>query len=29
MFVRAEYRYSNYENDFSRHQGVIGLGVRF
>lgn len=29
MFVRAEYRYSNYESDFSRHQGVVGLGFRF
>ncbi|TMJ17536.1 MAG: porin family protein [Alphaproteobacteria bacterium] len=29
MFLRAEYRYSNYESDFSRHQGVVGLGFRF
>jgi len=29
MFIRAEYRYSNYESDFSRHQGVVGLGFRF
>jgi outer membrane immunogenic protein len=28
-FVKAEYRYSQYENDFDRHQGVIGLGLRF
>ena len=27
--VRFEYRYSNYESDFSRHQGVLGLGLRF
>ena len=25
----AEYRYSNYEGNFSRHQGVVGLGFRF
>ena len=28
-FVRLEYRYSNYESDFSRNQGVLGVGVRF
>ena len=38
-FVKAEYRYSNYRNldlrnnnvgiDLDRHQGVIGVGVRF
>ena len=27
--VKVEYRYSNYENDFARHQGVVGLGIRF
>jgi outer membrane immunogenic protein len=27
--VRLEYRYSNYESDFSRHQGVLGVGFRF
>lgn len=27
--VRFEYRYSNYESDLSRHQGVVGLGLRF
>ena len=27
--VRTEYRYSNYEGGFSRHQGVLGLGIRF
>ncbi len=28
-FVKAEYRYSNYENGFERHQAVAGFGVRF
>ena len=28
-FVKAEYRYSNYENDLEKHQGVIGVGFRF
>jgi outer membrane immunogenic protein len=27
--VRLEYRYSNYESDVSRHQGVLGVGFRF
>lgn len=27
--VRLEYRYSNYEDDVSRHQGVLGVGFRF
>jgi len=27
--VRAEYRYSDYEGGFSRHQGVLGLNYRF
>ena len=27
--VKAEYRYSNYESDYSRNQGVVGLGFRF
>jgi len=27
--IRGEYRYSNYEDGLSRHQGVIGLGFRF
>lgn len=27
--LRAEYRYSNYEQDLSRNQGVVGLGFRF
>ena len=29
LSVRIEYRYSNYEADTSRHQGVLGLGLRF
>lgn len=28
-FVRAEYRYSNYEQGFERHQAVGGFGFRF
>ena len=28
-FVRAEYRYSNYEGDIDRHQAVAGVGLRF
>jgi outer membrane immunogenic protein len=28
-YVGAEYRYSNYEADFSRHQAVAALGLRF
>ena len=29
IVLRTEYRYSNYEQDFTRHQGVIGVGVKF
>lgn len=29
LFVKGEYRYSNYEADVSRHQVVGGLGIRF
>ena len=29
MFAKAEYRYTNYEAGFSKHQGVIGIGFRF
>jgi outer membrane immunogenic protein len=29
VYGKVEYRYSNYEGDFSRHQGLIGLGVKF
>ncbi|HEY0627237.1 MAG TPA: porin family protein [Allosphingosinicella sp.] len=28
-FVKAEYRYSNYESGFEKHQGVVGIGFRF
>lgn len=29
LFVKGEYRYSNYEGDVERHQVVGGLGIRF
>lgn len=29
FLVKAEYRYSNYEQGLSRHQGLVGVGVRF
>ncbi|MFB0875040.1 MULTISPECIES: outer membrane protein [unclassified Sphingobium] len=29
LFVKGEYRYSNYEADVERHQIVGGLGIRF
>ncbi len=29
LILKAEYRYSNYEYSFSRHQTVAGLGFRF
>ena len=29
FYGKAEYRYSNYSQDFSRHQVLAGLGVRF
>ncbi|MEH3123027.1 MAG: outer membrane beta-barrel protein [Sphingomonas phyllosphaerae] len=29
LSVKAEYRYSNYEGLYSRHQGVLGIGFRF
>ena len=29
IFVKGEYRYSNYESDFSRHNVLVGLGVQF
>lgn len=29
FLAKAEYRYSNYEQGVSRHQGLVGLGVRF
>lgn len=28
-FIKAEYRYSNYEQDVEKHQGVVGFGFRF
>lgn len=29
LFVKAEYRYSNYEGDFSRHNAIVALGAKF
>jgi outer membrane immunogenic protein len=29
LSMRAEYRYSNYEDGLSRNQGLLGLGFRF
>lgn len=29
LFVRGEYRYSNYDQEFEKHQGIVGLGIRF
>jgi outer membrane immunogenic protein len=29
LFVKGEYRYTNYEADASRHQLLAGLGIRF
>ncbi|TYC81612.1 outer membrane protein [Novosphingobium sp. BW1] len=29
LFIKAEYRYSNYGSDFSRHQGVLAVGTKF
>lgn len=29
VFLKGEYRYSNYERDVERHQVVGGLGIRF
>jgi outer membrane immunogenic protein len=28
-YTKAEYRYSNYEAGFDKHQGVVGFGFRF
>lgn len=28
-YAKAEYRYSNYQDGFDKHQGVVGLGLRF
>lgn len=29
FFLKAEYRYSNYAYDVSRHQGVLAIGTKF
>jgi len=29
LYVKAEYRYSNYELDVEAYQGVVGVGFRF
>lgn len=29
LFSKVEYRYSNYQDGFSRHNGVVALGVKF
>lgn len=29
LFVKAEYRYSNYEWDVSRHNGIVAIGAKF
>ena len=29
LYGKVEYRYSNYEGGLERHQGLIGLGVKF
>ncbi|MCJ2183886.1 porin family protein [Novosphingobium sp. 1949] len=29
LFVKAEYRYSNYSSDYSRHEGLIAVGTTF
>jgi outer membrane immunogenic protein len=28
-YAKVEYRYSNYESGFEKHQGVVGVGFRF
>jgi outer membrane immunogenic protein len=28
-YLSAQYRYSNYEDDVTRHQGIAGIGFRF
>ena len=28
-YAKVEYRYSNYEQGFQKHQGVVGVGFRF
>jgi len=29
MYGKVEYRYSNYEADVTRHQALMGVGVKF
>ena len=29
FLLKTEYRYSNYAGDYTRHQAVVGLGLRF
>lgn len=29
LFLKAEYRYSNYEADFSRHNAIVAVGAKF
>ncbi|MCJ2188133.1 outer membrane protein [Novosphingobium beihaiensis] len=29
LFLKAEYRYSNYESDVSRHNAIVALGAKF
>jgi len=29
LYAKAEYRYSNYEQGFDKHQGVVGVGFKF
>ena len=29
LYAKGEYRYTNYESDFSRHQVLFGLGFEF
>lgn len=29
LYVKGEYRYSNYEAGFWKHDGVVGIGLRF
>ncbi|HEY0149948.1 MAG TPA: outer membrane beta-barrel protein [Allosphingosinicella sp.] len=29
VYGKVEYRYSNYEGDITRHQGLVGVGIKF
>jgi len=29
VYAKTEYRYTNYEGDFSRHQVLVGFGLTF